>query len=694
MKEISLSRKQYNTLGLVLTIAVLFNFWFTNNLFFGFISTFLYFSFFGYLVGKKLLNNSGVFWQFFWGQPILLSIYFSLLAIIYWFYGYNISVAGSIIVAVSVLILYLTKIDWLKFSLPKIDKKEMLLTLPTLLLYGLLLVTAYSRRYGDTLISPWTVIGPRFLLVYFLATLLLFYSLKKLKFNFTKLLLTVAHFTTYLTIILLVYKYSFGFDAFIHQSSEKTILELGSISPKQPYYIGQYMLTLLLHGLTHIPLDIVDRLLVPVGASFIIPLSTYFFFVKENKLVSPTSLVWLSFLLLPFFTFTTPNNLALLAGYLVFGWVWYEYKNPNKKIHSVGLILSIGACAIHPFIGLPIFTIFFGSIIYRLGKNNKYILILYGAILTLLLPIILYLNALRLGQGLTLHNPLFRLQPFYKIFTPPHWFVFDSANIFWQILYSYRLAIEPIIFILIIFGFLITLKQKVNQKFIVVTSLSLFISGFLLSTTVEFPGVISYEQGVYSERLFTLLYILLIPFFIIAIENIHQKLNHKLFFIFILSSSLLITTSFYFNYPTRDPISFHTGYQVRDADIEAINFIHDQNGRDANNYIVLSNQTVAAAVIKEFGFLKYHNTGLGPQFFYSIPTGGPMYQYFRKMVYEEPKNQWMQEAMDFAGVDKAYFIHTNYWAPAAKIRDEAKKEANSWWELAEGRVWIYEYLKN
>jgi len=62
------------------------------------------------------------------------------------------------------------------------------------------------------------------------------------------------------------------------------------------------------------------------------------------------------------------------------------------------------------------------------------------------------------------------------------------------------------------------------------------------------------------------------------------------------------------------------------------------------------------------------------------------------MVYQEPKKQWMEEAMRFAGVKKAYFVHTNYWAPAAEIRDAAKLEADNWWELYGGRVWVYEYL--
>jgi hypothetical protein len=131
---------------------------------------------------------------------------------------------------------------------------------------------------------------------------------------------------------------------------------------------------------------------------------------------------------------------------------------------------------------------------------------------------------------------------------------------------------------------------------------------------------------------------------------------------------------------------------VRDADIETVHFIDNkQNGK--KDYIVLTSQAVAATALQEFGFSRYLPTPEGEQYFYSIPTGGPLYQYFRKMVYEEPIKKYMVEAMDFAGVDTAYFVHTNYWAPAATIRDQAKIEADEWWELAGGRVWVYKYQK-
>ncbi|MBT3817108.1 MAG: hypothetical protein HOG08_02055, partial [Candidatus Magasanikbacteria bacterium] len=63
------------------------------------------------------------------------------------------------------------------------------------------------------------------------------------------------------------------------------------------------------------------------------------------------------------------------------------------------------------------------------------------------------------------------------------------------------------------------------------------------------------------------------------------------------------------------------------------------------------------------------------------------------MVYDEPKRAWMIQAMDYANVDKAYFIHTSYWSPAAYLRDEAKKEANAWWTFGADEVWVYEYVR-
>ena len=280
------------------------------------------------------------------------------------------------------------------------------------------------------------------------------------------------------------------------------------------------------------------------------------------------------------------------------------------------------------------------------------------------------------------------------LFTKPHWVWLERGSLWWQALYIYRGMIKPLFVVAAILGLILIIKKYKNNlpKFIILSAAGLLISSFILSTSTKFAEVIMYEQNVYAERVLELMLVLLIPGFVLGLRELFikiKKIGPKQFPTAIIFSFLLLI-SWYFTYPTRDAVAFHTGWSVRQADVNTVNFINNLN-QNKKDYIVIANQLLGAAALQEFGFEKYFKTATGEHYFYSIPTGGPLYQYFRKMVYQQPKRQWMEEAMSIAGVKKAYFVHTNYWAPAASIRDQAKLEADNWWELENGRVWVYEY---
>jgi len=455
------------------------------------------------------------------------------------------------------------------------------------------------------------------------------------------------------------------------------------------------MLVIAGHFLTHLSIHWLDKSLVPLLAGIFIPLVSYFALTK-NKIADKLfpALALIPLLPLSFFTITTPNNLGLLLSSIVFFWIWYESKHGNSQTHLFGLLLSLAACTIHPFIGLPLLVIYLSSILFK-SKLKYYWYILYGLILSASLPLTFYLNSLRLGEKLSLKNPFTSLADFLVIFERPHWLWLDKGTVLWQALYIYRDLIKPLVIATIIIGIIVAIKkyQAKQTYFYIASALGLFLSAFWLATTIKFPNVISYEQSVFSFRLIEMTVVLLLPFFILALRELFlliRKQPGKQLLVSLLLSILLLT-SWYFTYPTRDPVSFHTGWNVRAADILTVRFIAERN-QHQKDYIVLTNQLVSAAALREFGFNGYLNTAQGEQYFYAIPTGGPLYHYFRKMVYEEPKRDWMEQAMRFANVNKAYFVHTNYWAPAAEIRDQAKLEANNWWELAGARVWVYEYV--
>lgn len=701
---------KYTIPGVIITTLVFLAIWKFTNQFWCSISWLLYLIFFGYYLGQYFLTTQKRIWQIFFGVIGLLSLLIIPSSIIYFFWQINREVISVILIIVPILISWQktdpenifagveTEIDLESYAHLKSYLNTKLLVFLSILTQFLLLVTLIGKRYGDTLISPWTIIGQRFFFIFLFLNIVLFWIMQKSKHTMSNVLLMVCQSTLILSVTLIIFKFGYGFDPIIHQAAEKWILNHGYILPKQPYYIGQYILVIISNMVSKFSLVAIDQILVPLGASIILPFSLYFSLSRDElryKLLP--ALLFVFFIPLTFFTVTTPNNLALLLSLVLFAWIWYEKNNGNTRTHYFGLLLSIAICTIHAFIGLPVLIIYLGSLILPKIKIGIQWLAYttYSIILALVLPLTFYLNSLRLGEKFALTNPLENLIGFWNIFKMPHWIWLYKGNAFWQTLYIYREAIRPLAVILIIIGMIIAIKKyQIKQIVIFIAGgIGLILSAFFLSTATTFKDVISYEQMDYAMRVLELALVMTLPFFVIAVREFFLLIRNRnfiQFFIAIIAGGLLVV-SWYFTYPTRDQVSFYTGYNVREADIATVHAIDNRNN-GVKDYIVLTNQTVASAALREFDFAKYFSTAQGEEYFYSIPTGGPLYQYFRKMVYQEPKREWMVEAMKFAGVKKAYFVHTNYWAPAAELRDKAKLEADAWWELAGGRVWVYEYL--
>jgi hypothetical protein len=696
-----LSLKQFiskNKLALIGLVLLQYALWTDFSLILNSVLTILAIGLVGYELGIFLLPKKTRFWQTSIGSMAFLASLEILLSGVYWFFYIDTPLISLSLFVLIVMILFL----------PKKQNKQNNITFPKnmltwaylpvliiLLSDAILFLKLYSKRLGDTIISPWTLVGPKFFITFFLTTLLLLFILQHKKIHTAiKGLLTTGHFFLIASVAFIIYKNGFGFDPFIHQATEQWILNNGVITPKVPYYIGQYMLVMFGHLTTSLPIRLLDHALVPLGAAMTLPTMLYYVLKQKNKYT------WLSIALLPllplsFFIVTTPNNFALLLAILTGLWIWHEFDTQPSLYNTsrlIGLLLVGSTTVVHAFIGIPLAIIYIGSLLFQKKKQpSTLLLFLYTAILIFTLPVIFFFS---LGAGTEILNPFSALDIFLQLFERPHWYVGKDPSMFWKILYGYKRFIISLVLVAMGSGLYI-IKNKTSQtRFYISTSIGLFLCAFLIATTIWPPDLISYERGNYAKRLLELILVLLVPYFFIALQRItswpKQQIKKQLLLSVIFSGLLLI--SWYFTYPTRDPVSLHTGYAVRDADREAVQFIQERNGVNTD-YIVLSNQMIGAAALGEFSFSPYHRMQDDSlQYFYSIPTGGPLYQYFRKMVYEEPKRQWMVEAMDYAGVDTAYFIHTNYWAPAAQIRDAAKVEADEWWDI-DGRVWVYEYVR-
>ena len=149
-----------------------------------------------------------------------------------------------------------------------------------------------------------------------------------------------------------------------------------------------------------------------------------------------------------------------------------------------------------------------------------------------------------------------------------------------------------------------------------------------------------------------------------------------------------LTSSLYLSYPKFDRYEEAKFFSLSTADISATHLIE----QGANpEHIVLANQMVGVAAIKEFGFKKYYNN----QFYYSMPMGTPrtFYDYYLEMIYEGAKRETMEKAMSEAGVDESYFVLNSYWRNAEKIKSQATASADKVYEVDKGKVWVFKYTQ-
>ena len=151
------------------------------------------------------------------------------------------------------------------------DTKIVLLTVTVAFLDTTLLGLLWSRRTIELMPSPWQAVTVWFFIIFTISTILLIYTIAKHRYTNIALALVSLHLFTIYAIAPLLYPLGFGFDAFIHRATEQWIFEYGSISPKQPYYIGQYSFVVFLAKLTYLPLFWIDVLLVPVLAATVLP---------------------------------------------------------------------------------------------------------------------------------------------------------------------------------------------------------------------------------------------------------------------------------------------------------------------------------------------------------------------------------------------------------------------------------------
>ncbi len=438
----------------------------------------------------------------------------------------------------------------------------------------------------------------------------------------------------------------------------------------------------------------------------------------------PLSII--SFLLLPFlltpFTTTTPYSLALLFLVVLI----FLQNRP-----AVAVLLALAALLIHSLVGIPAFIFVFLKII---KTKKRLLLTAYCLLASLAIPLAFLISSQLSSQ---IHIT-FAPQNFLPWLQSLSWGGIYRENRFnapLDLLYFYSFNIKNIFWFFILTTFILQIKKwwqrragaaarsgdasratqgrdqtsfaKGEQtptwggllrvpllgvergapaggglKNYCITFLILLTSYILMSGFLSFNFLIGYEQADYARRVLDIAQLFLIPFFLLGIHwwfsRISLSASWRIVAIIILT--LGITASLFLTYPQKvDRYSVSHAFNTSQADIDAVRWIDaDAHGED---YIVLANQAVSAAAIRELGFKKYYQQqpityNLKPStsiFFYPIPTGSPLYKFYLDMVYQKASAETLREAIQLVGAKRGYFVLNRYWNDFDRIVAEAQQ---------------------
>ncbi|MBU1164108.1 hypothetical protein KKA15_00925 [Patescibacteria group bacterium] len=696
----------------VLSLILVINIFLFQSIFIGLIFGIAYLLFFGFLLGQFILNKEELIWQFVFGLLFLVSTISIIGAIVYFFLNLNSQVVAILITLIPLAIIFLPKKN-IEQTPNADDTKWKISTLLLVTCYLLLAYASFKLLFQSQTVeairSPWWVVEKDFFIIYFLATFtlltLLFYN-KKI---WLSLILTSVHTFLTLSVAMIVYKLGYGFDPFLHQATEKVIATLGQINPKPLYYLGQYSLVAMFAKLFQISTQVVDKLLLIGLVAIYLPVTIYFVLVKvfdsDKRNYVVTALL---FLLIPFSTFivTTPQGLANLFSILVILFSFALTMTKEIKWFIPVIILTITTLAIHPLAGIPILIFVALLIILNLLKSKKdwfnffkkTILLEIIILASIALPLIFVLFSTGGGSLTTSINKELISNPnlILEKLNIASLYLKNHFNLIFDLIYLYNNNLYWIIVIISLLGLATLIYKNKNKKLLVypLTFFIVIINFWILKNFISFPGLIEYERINYPQRLFEISFYFLLPLFLYALYIITSKIRYStksLKIALLIFLSLFITTSLYLAYPRDDDYHLDRGYNLTQADINAVRYINKDGEND--DYIVLANQMTSAAAIKEFSFFKYFYINGNTYFYYPLPTGDPLYQYYLDMSYERPKKETAYAAMELMGVNTAYFVINKYWWQYDIIVDIAKVEADSWVNIDNGRVYVFKYTK-
>ena len=695
-------QKPFLSVAAIILIALLWtNFFLFSSLPIGSILGILYSVGFGFIAGSLLLPEKTQVEKLFLGTLVLLVTFMLVGSVVYLLFNLASPVPLIILSVIPLPLLYYTPSLTLFFPPLTITRAD---TLP-LIAFGIylagiamLFIGLQSAATLEATRSPWDIIHPLYLGIFFAVTVFWLLVLITNRFQTITLAATIMQTFLMLSVGIMVFPIGFGYDSFLHEAAQNSILATGVIEPKTPLYIGHYVLVIFQHYLTQLSIASSNTLLLPLFFSLFVPTTALFAFkTYSGTSLKHVALIPAFILLIPLtqFILSTPQGLSYAFLLLTLFW-WLIYKHtPSRTFLTILIALITTTLFIHPLTGIPL-LVWFGILIldeyvinYTGVQNKRLLLTLFVPLASLVVPLTFLANNLAPN---TLTTAL-RLPEFTELGFTNLWHIETGSftaqfNSMFDLLYLYRFNWTLLFLIVLIIGILQLKKGRFpHMRELLLGFAMAWFGSIWLTLFFSFSELISYEQTDFARRLFLVAMYFVLPLVTVTLLSFWHRIRTQFYSagLFIALVALVLTSVQFISYPRYDSYERVRSITTSVHDKIAVERIHELSR--GLPYIVLANQSVSAAAVKEFGFFAYYDD----HFFYPIPTGGPLYEQYLSMVYDVPSREHVKNAAMIAGVETVFFVLNDYWFNAEQIKQQALLSANDVEDIGNGAVTIFTY---
>lgn len=562
-------------------------------------------------------------------------------------------------------------------------------------LYGIAIGVAvtllFSTQTTESLLGPWDGMPPLFFIAFFIASLMLAALLWIGIPHLLAIVLLTTHFLTSIAIAIIRFPLGFGFDPMLHHAAEQLVLDQGAVTPKTLYYLAQYAVVPFFARVFDLSIASIHQPLTMIIIGLSIP---PLLVLTLKRYVYNPLVIALCFLAIPFphLVMTTPWGLAYGTTFLTLLSSALAAQTGDRTHWIFAGALALFALMLHPLAGIPL--LFFLALLAS-SLARRHIMTAATFVLgALSVPLAFVANA-ALSQQFHLSFRIPSFNDSVQLIAVDGGFQTRFSPLL-DAVYFVSFNSTIILLILAAVGIILTSKMvEVGPRPLVraclLSAFFITLSGILTSTLLRIDSLAGFEQQDYTKRLFEIAALFLLPFAALCLDALVTRIRSSAAMIRIaalLGLAGLLTAALYLSYPRNDAYTPSHAYTLSETDIHAVRFV-DEHAR-GDSIVVLANQVVASAAIREFGFKKYFNVDGTPVFYYPIPSGSPLVPLYLEML-RSPSHETAHRALNRAGSDRLYFIVRDYELRYPIIVRDAKTTADEWWKIDEGKAYVFLY---